>query len=258
VTDRKDTGGAGQNEIGDPKGLVARQKADIQGLEQKLIEERGYRDDRIAKLEQENARLEQRNTKLGQENTKLEQENTKLEQENTKLKQENAKLHGSLEAVEAQARQARSMQERFKKTEELLQARTAELSEAQTFLSKVDRLSEMEVLGIVKSLNENILQLATSLAEAWEKLRPSQATGPIEVDLTSQPRHSVLVQLARKRDHMGLTFLLQSRLCYQAVEMTSSWVRDQELGRLGSIYQHLSASGEHRIINTKLYVTYVS
>ena len=160
--------------------------------------------------------------------------------------------------MEAQAQQVLSMQERLEKTEELLQARTAELSEAQTFLSKVDRLSEMEVLDIVKSLNENIFQLATSLADAWEKLEPSQATGPIEVDLTSQPHHSVLVQLARERDSAGSTYLLQSHLCYQAVNMTSSWVHNQEPGGLGTVYQYLSASGEHRIVNTKLYVTYVS
>ena len=100
--------------------------------------------------------------------------------------------------------------------------------------------------------------LATSLAEAWETLEPSQATGPIEVNLTSQPHHSVLVQLARERDSTGSTYLLQSHLCYQAVIMTSSWVHNQEPGGLGTIYQHLSASGEHHIISTKLHLTYVS
>ena len=175
------------------------------------------------------------------------------------LENENAELSSSFrEATEAQARQARLMQERLKQTEELLEVRTARLSEAQTFLSTEDHLSEMEVLSIVRDLNENILQLAASLTAAWERLRPSQATGPIKVDLTSQPHHSVLVQLARKQDLTGLTFLLQSRLCCQAVIMTSSWVHNQEPGRLGSVYRHLSASGEHRIINTELYVTYVS
>ena len=242
---RKDTKGAEQTKIGDLEGLVARQKADIQRLEQKLIGECRHRDDRIAKLEQGSVRLEQ--------------EIAKLKQGNARLEQEKAKLHGSSkEDVEAQAQQARSMQEQLKKTEELLQARTAELSEAQTFLSKVDHLSDMEVLDIVKSLNEKIFQLATSLTDAWERSRPPQATGPIEVDMTSQPHHSVLVQLARGRDTMGLTCLLQSHLCYQAVNMTSSWVHNREPGGLGTVYQHLSASGEHRIVNTKLYVTYVS
>ena len=219
---RGDTKRAEQTEIGDPKGLVAKQKADIPRLrenEEKLRD----RDNRIAKLEQENA-----------------------------------KLRGSLREMEAQTRQAQSIQEQFKKTQELLDARTAELSGAQTFLSTADHLSEVEVLGIVRSLNENIFQLAVSLTDAWEKLGPSQATGPIEVDLISQPRHSVLVQLARKRDLTGLTYLLQSRLCYKAVIMTSSWVRNQESGGPGFVYRHLSASGEHHPTNTKLYVTHVS
>ena len=146
---------------------------------------------------------------------------------------------------------------KFRSMQELLDARTAELTEAQTFLSMVDNLSERDVLSIVESLNEHILQLAASLTDAWEQLEPSQATGPIE-DPTSQPYHSILVQLARERNSTGLIYLLQSRLCYQAVIMTSSWVRNKEPGELGSVYQHLSASGEHFIINTKLYATYVS
>ena len=160
--------------------------------------------------------------------------------------------------MEVQARQARSMQERLKKTEELLQARTAEPSEAQTFSSKVDRLSEMEVLDIVRDLNENIYQVAIILTGAWEKLESSQTTGPTEVDLTSQRRDPVLVQLARKRDLTGLTFLLQSFLCHQAVDMTSSWAHSREFGALEYVYQCLSASSKHCIINIEWYVTYVS
>ena len=83
-----------------------------------------------------------------------------------KLEQENAKLRGvSREAVEAQAQQARVMQEQLKQAEGLLQARTAQLSGAQAFLSTEDRLSEMEVLSIVRDLNENIYQALTGSAE---------------------------------------------------------------------------------------------
>ena len=199
--------------MGDLQGPAARQKAEIQRLEEKLTVECRARDNRIAELER---------------------------------------------ITEAQAQEVRGVKERLKKTEELLQVRIAELTEAQAFLSKVDRLSEMEVLNVVSDLNENIVQLAASLTAAWEQLEPPQATDPIKVDLTSEHHHSVLVQLACERNPTGLTFLLQSRLCYQAVTLTSSWVRDQKSGGLGSVYRHLSASGEDRIINTKLCVTYVS
>ena len=169
-----------------------------------------------------------------------------------------AVMSGAWQGMEAQTRKAQAMEEELKKTKEelkqtreLLEARTAELSEAQTFLSMTDRLSEMEVLGIVRDLNENIFQLAVGLTEERDKLEPLQATGPIEVDLTSQPRDPVLVQLARKRDLTGSTYLLQSFLCHQAVDMTSSWVRNQESGGFGSVYERISASGQYRVINTK-------
>ena len=169
-----------------------------------------------------------------------------------KLERDIAEMHSSRqEAAEAQALQARPMEERLRQTEKLLEARTAELSGAQTFLSTADRLSEMEVLSIVRDLNENIYQVAVSLTEGWEKLESSQATGRIEIDPTSQPRVLVLVQLARNRDLTGLTFLLQSCLCYHAVDMTSGWVRNRELGVLKSVYQRLSASGKYHITNTK-------
>ena len=166
-----------------------------------------------------------------------------------KLEQENAKLRGSLQEMEAQARQAQSMQEQLKQTRELLGAMAAQLSEAQTLLSTEDRLSEMEVLGIIRDLSENIYQVAIILTGEWEKLEPSQAIGLIEVDFTSQSRDPVLIQLARKRDLTGLTFLLQSFLCHQAVDMTSSWAHNRELGALEYVYQRLSASSEHHIIN---------
>ena len=140
-----------RREIREQKGLVANQKADILRLEEKLVGECRYRDNRIAKLEQENA-----------------------------------KLRGSLQEMEAQARQARSMQEQLKQTRELLGAMATQLSEAQTLLSTEDRLSEMEVLGIVRDLNENIYQVTIILTGEWEKLEPSQAIGLIEVDFTSQ------------------------------------------------------------------------
>jgi hypothetical protein len=153
------------------------------------------------------------------------------------------------EAMEAEAGKARTMQKRLKQTEELLETRTAELSGAQAFLSTADRLSEMEVLSIVRDLNENIFQVAVSLTEEWEKLEPPQATGRMNPDPTPQPHVHVLVQLARNRDLTGLTYLLQLHLCYQAMNMTSSWVRNPDLGALKQVYQSLSASGEHHIID---------
>ena len=167
------------------------------------------------------------------------------------LKHEIAGVHGSYQGVvEAQIQQIRAMQGQLKQTEELLETRSTELSGAHAFLSTADRLSEMEVLNTVRDLNESIYQVAVGLVEEWEKLDPPQATSRTDVDPTSRPDVPILVRLARNQNAMGLTFLLQTCLCFLAVEMTSSWDRHQELAVLGSVYKRLSALGENHIVDS--------
>ena len=84
-------------------------------------------------------------------------------------------------------------EERLKQTKDLLATKSAELSGARAFLSATDRLSEVEVLGIVRNLNENIYQIAVNLTDEWERLR-SQGTSQMDVDPPSQPRAPSLVQ----------------------------------------------------------------
>ena len=137
-----------------------------------------------------------------------------------------------------------AMEERLERTEALLATRSVELAGAQAFLSTTDRLSEEEVLGIVRDLNENIYQIAVDLTEEWEKLEPSTTTTPMDVDSTSRPCAPAPIQLACNRDPVRLTFLLQSRLCSQVASITSSWGHQEELAVLDSVYESLSASGE--------------
>ena len=165
-----------------------------------------------------------------------------------RLESELGMMRGHYEGVvKGQAQEIQAMGGWLRRTEELLATRSAELSGTQTFLSTTDRLSEAEVLGIVRDLNENIYQVAVNLTERWVRLESSQATSQMNVDPTSQPQVPVLVQLVRNRDPTGLTFLLQSYLCSQVVGMTSSWGHYPESAILESIYQCLSASGERHI-----------
>ena len=190
--------------------------------------------------------------RLEREGEKLMEKCRRKEDRIVELKGKITEVHVSYwEAEETQTRRTRAMQTQLKQTEELLEARSAELSAAQVFLSTADRLSEMEVLSIVRDLNENIYQVAVGLAEEWEKLDPSQATTRMDADQISRPDVPTLVRLARGQDATGLTFLLQTWLCFLAVDMTSSWGRHQESATLGSIYKCLAASGEHHIFDPR-------
>ena len=86
---------------------------------------------------------------------------------------------------------ARAMEQRLEEIDELSATRSAELSRAQTFLSTTDRLSEVEVLGIVQDLNENIYQVAVNWTDEWEKLggrEPLVESPPVPLlDLVSPP-----------------------------------------------------------------------
>jgi len=157
----------------------------------------------------------------------------------------------SCEDVRRRTQRIRAKEELLKQTEKLLATRSAELSGVHAFLSTTDRLSEVEVLGIVHDLNENIYQVAVNLTDEWEKLESSQAACRMDVDAISRSRNPALDQRALSRSPVGLTFLLQSCLCCQVAKMTSSWGHHQELAILESIYQRLSASGEHNIVNLR-------
>jgi len=127
-----------------------------------------------------------------------------------------------------------------------LAIRSTELAGARSFLSTTDPISETDVLGIVRDLNENIFQIAANLTEEWEKLGPSQASGfavtKRDIDPFSRLYGPVLIQSALDRDHAAVTFLVQSCLCYLATKFTSHWRHDQGLTMLGSVYETLSAS----------------
>jgi hypothetical protein len=152
------------------------------------------------------------------------------------------------ETLKKQEQRFQEMAGRLTRTEELLAARSAELAGAQSFLSTNDRLSEAEVLDIVRDLNENIFQVAANLTEEWEKLGSSRASGftmdKHDIDTFSQFFGCALIRPALNRDPAAVTLLVQSLLCYLATDITSSWRHDREAAILGPIYQRLSASGK--------------
>jgi len=155
------------------------------------------------------------------------------------------------EVLRRRERHIRAMTDRLTQTEELLAMRSEELSVAQSFLSTTDRLSETEVLGIARDLNENIFQVAANLTEEWEKFRSSRHSrftiSQDEINAFSQDYGPVLIKRALKRKPTAVTFLVQSCLCDIVTEITSRWRHDQGLAVLASVYERLSASGEYTL-----------
>lgn len=143
----------------------------------------------------------------------------------------------------------RALEAELAQTKELLAARSTELSGAQSFLSMTDRLSEAEVLGLVRDLNENIFQVAANLTEEWEKLRSSSRYRNLiptpDFETVSRAYGRAIVGRVRRRHPAALTFLVQSYLCDVVMQLTSSWHCNKELNMLSSVYNQLSAIGEH-------------
>lgn len=156
------------------------------------------------------------------------------------------------EDLEKRDEHIRVMEDELERTNELLSERTKELSGAQSFLSTTDRLSEAEVLGIVRDLNQNIFQAAANLSEEWEKLASTQSARVIMSDKTledfSQFYGPIPIYRASQWDPVAVTFLVQVCLCHLSAQITTSWrcKRDgDQLGILSSIYKHLSAFGKY-------------
>ena len=153
-------------------------------------------------------------------------------------------------AVVKRDRRIQTLEDELTRTKELFAARTTpEHSNAQPFSPTPDRLSDIEVLGVIRDLNENIFQVAVILTEEWEELRssrPNRSTTTKEnVDSFSQSYGPALIHQVLNRKPAAVTFLVQSCLCELATQITSSWRQNEELRTLRSVYQRLSPSGEN-------------
>lgn len=138
--------------------------------------------------------------RLGNEEEELRRKCERRDDRIMELGREIEKIHGFYEkAVEEQARQTRTMEERLKRTEELLAARSAELSGAHAFLSTTDCLSEVEVLSIVRDLNENIYQVAVKLTDEWEKLVSTHAATRMDTTSLLDPTSTSSFSLSATR-----------------------------------------------------------
>ena len=89
------------------------------------------------------------------------------------------KLAESLAAVA----HTRELSARLSTVDKLLLERTTELNAAQAFLTKVDAVSEAELVSMVDNLNNLISSASGTLSNAWDQKGPVPGVGVEESDL---------------------------------------------------------------------------
>jgi len=146
-------------------------------------------------------------------------------------------------------------------TVELLQTRTAELKGAQAFLTKADRLSGADVIGMVEGLNSEIMQIAAFMAESFvseEKMMKRGVTASEEEsdelkDARGQATEVLgtnMVDLLRTFQHQDDPILLQiafqACMCAYTHWIISSWYfEDPEIEHvLSEIFARVREAGK--------------
>jgi len=143
---------------------------------------------------------------------------------------------------------------------ELLETRTLELKLAQAFLPQTDILSDADVIGIVNSLNSEILQTAAFIAEVFTFDKRSEVSGEDSDDMKEAASHASevlgqrMVDLLRLTNHRDGTLLV--RIAIQAcINAFSQWIIEswyfgtpQEELLLAEIYQSVQHAGEYGMV----------
>jgi hypothetical protein len=156
------------------------------------------------------------------------------------------------ETLEKQNQRIREMEDQLRQTNKLSTANSTKNPRAKSLSSPPNHISDTELLEIVRDLNENVFQVAATLAEEWEKLSSESRTDRFiiaggNVGTFSRSYVPTLVQQVLDRNPVAVTLLVQSCLCELVAQITSSWQHNQELKILRSVFRYLSASGKHAL-----------
>ena len=224
---------------------VYKAKLNLQEVENSTPRNRKERDSTLfrAAVKQIEEVLREALEKQDQQIQAMSDEQTRAEDELARVKSELARTKAELAKTKVELAEAN----------DISTAKSTELAKAQSLLSMTDRISEAEVLEIVRDLNENIIQLAANLTDEWRRLRSPQPNSRTiftkqELDAFMQLHGRPLVRRVRNRDPPAVAFLVQSCLCYAVTQITLGWRRDlsdERPWRLGSVYKRLSTDGKH-------------
>ena len=141
---------------------------------------------------------------------------------------------------------ARELAVRLAEREKLLTERTTELNAAQAFLTKVDAVSEAEVVGMVDNLNTLICSASGALSDTWDSREPIPGTLVEDSDM-EQIRVKFGDLVARQigaRDTVAVNLAIQMQLSKFIEGITSGWGSGQAAGSLAKIYGVISTKGK--------------
>ncbi|KAI0824356.1 hypothetical protein BC628DRAFT_1322955 [Trametes gibbosa] len=149
---------------------------------------------------------------------------------------------------------------------QLLDTRTAELKEAQTYLSKVDDVADSEVLALVERINTHVFQTAAKIADDFQQRYGTQADSVVVEEAVSRLEKSATVgaQLPlilctndHRADPILVQIALQAALATVLYHFASPWSTawDRHTTFLRTIYAEMckrepqSVSGRWRTMS---------
>ena len=243
------------------EGLAGREKAKINPQKAENPTQRNRKEDSIGyraavkQIEEASRDLREGLEQQDQQIQAMSDDQTRVKDELAQTKDDLARTKGELARTKDELARTKAELEKTKaelaEANDISTAKSTELAKAQSLSSPTDRISEAEVLEIVRDLNKNISQIAANLTEEWGKvpsLRSNKAPpNKKEFDALSQFYGPTLVRRVLDRDSSAVALLVRSTLCYIVTQITLSWRRDRDKQSwiLGSIYRRLSASGKH-------------
>ena len=141
--------------------------------------------------------------------------------------------------------QTQELSTRLSEKDRLLSERTTELGAAQAFLTRVDAVSEAEVVGMVENLNTLISSASSALSATWDQREPVPGTLVDEPDLQLIRDYfgdSMFGEVA-VRNPVAVTLAVEMYLVQFVEQVTSGWGGGAAAGVLGEIYRTISTKG---------------
>ena len=141
-------------------------------------------------------------------------------------------------------------------TRKLLEEKTAELKGTQMFLNKADSLSGADVVGLVNSLNAEVLQVAAYMADTLEFgnllsqqeegwLKAERRAGRVVGEELTQALQVGAKALKDKNDFDPtlVQFALQICLIWCCRVISTSWTLGEDNAWLTKLYAHIRQKG---------------